>query len=60
MIPFVKAQEPLSVEIEAFLDAVLEGRENAGMGKLPMNVAAVLEAIDKSIKKNGSPVKVET
>jgi predicted dehydrogenase len=58
LLPSLKIQEPLSAEIEAFLDAVLEGKVNPGIGNLPVRVALVLEAAEESIRRSGSPVEV--
>lgn len=60
VIPHFRAPEPLSAEIEAFLDAVTEGRVNPGIGELPVQVAAVMEAIDESMCRGGEAVTVHT
>lgn len=59
VIPFVRASEPLSAEIEAFLDAVEGGKKNAAIGDLPVSAAEVLEAIEESMRRNGCPVETK-
>jgi predicted dehydrogenase len=58
LIPYIRSDEPLQAELEAFIDAVLEGRGNPAMGDLPVSAASVLEAIDASMRKGGVPVEV--
>jgi len=59
VVPHVKMAEPLMSECDAFVRAILDGRNNPAIGELPVKVAAVLAAVDRSVKKDGSSVEVE-
>ncbi len=60
-LPKVRIEEPLKIQNRHFLDVVFNGYtgEKSG-GKFALGVVKVLEAIDKSIKKDGSPVKIKS
>ncbi len=58
VVPYVRMSEPLWSECDAFIEAVLDGRSNPAMGGIPLKVAAVLEALDRSMDKGGTPVEV--
>ena len=58
-IPFIPWQEPLKLECEHFLDCVRTGRRPLTDGRQGLEVVAVLEAADRSLKDGGSRVPVE-
>ena len=50
----VKAGEPLSNEVNAFIDSVISRREPINNGTIGMEVVKSLELITKSIKENNN------
>ncbi|MCA1959201.1 MAG: Gfo/Idh/MocA family oxidoreductase [Desulfomonile sp.] len=58
LVPYVKMTEPLMTECDAFIRAVLDGEPNPAMGDIPLTVAAVLEALDRSMEMRGAPAEV--
>jgi predicted dehydrogenase len=58
LVPYVKMAEPLMAECDAFVRAVLDGVHNPAMGNIPLAVAAVLEALDRSMDRRGAPAEV--
>ena len=59
VLPHVSGSEPLAEECQAFVSAVLDGVDNPGIGKLPLQVAAVLSAAEASLNNNGSGEKIQ-
>jgi predicted dehydrogenase len=59
LIPYVSGPEPLACEIDTFVKAVLDGLPNPAIGELPLQVAAILDAADRSFRQGGSYVSVE-
>ena len=56
-IPFAQ-DEPLRLECEAFLEAIRSGRPPVTDGHSALRVLKVLQAAQRSLVKNGEPVKV--
>jgi len=57
--PRLEVCEPLKAQVEHFIDCVRNGQRPICDGISGANVVKVLEAADKSIKLNGSPVKLD-
>jgi predicted dehydrogenase len=53
----VEAREPLAVEVQHFLDCIRSRREPLSGGEEALRVISVLEALDRSIKRDGEPVE---
>ena len=58
-IPHVKVDEPLRLECEHFLDCVRHRRRPLTDGRNGLQVVKVLEAAQRSLEKNGVPVRIE-
>ncbi len=58
LIPKVYLAEPLQVQAEAFLSSITNGKKPISDGQMGVKVVQILEAIQKSIRKKGLPVKV--
>ena len=58
LIPKVDMKEPLREECQHFLDCVMEGSPPQTDGESGLRVVQVLEAAQKSMKKEGAPVKL--
>lgn len=56
--PKIEASEPLKNQCKDFLDAIAIGRPPLSDGTTGLQVVRVMEAIDRSIELNGSPVPV--
>lgn len=56
VIPVVKTDEPLTLEIQHFIDCALDGKAPRSDGKDGLRVVRVLESAAKSLKQNGAPV----
>jgi predicted dehydrogenase len=54
--PSVEAQEPLSLELADFCDAVRTGAEPRSSAQLGLDVVAMTEAVDRSLALGGQPV----
>lgn len=59
LIPHLRMREPLSVEIEEFVSAILEGRTPMTDGRHGLEIVAVMEAMSKSIARNGQVEAVD-
>jgi predicted dehydrogenase len=57
--PRVEVVEPLSLEIRDFCAAVRDGSEPRCSARLGLDVVRVIEAVDRSLAENGSPVTLE-
>jgi predicted dehydrogenase len=57
--PSVDAQEPLSLELTDFCDAVRTGAEPRSSAQLGLDVVAMTEAVDRSLALGGQPVAHE-
>jgi predicted dehydrogenase len=58
--PKVEVTEPLALQLQDFCDAILNGtvpRSSAAMG---LDVVTITEAVDRSLRLDGSPVEVES
>ena len=58
-VPYIRVGEPLRVECEHFLDCVRTRKTPLSDGQDGLRVVKVLEAADRSLEGNGSPVKIE-
>ncbi len=58
-IPRIGNEEPLRVECQHFVDAVREGRRPRSDGRDGLNVVRVLEAMERSLREGGRPVRLE-
>jgi len=57
-VPFIKMTEPLSIELQHFLDSCRTGTVPRSDGRDGLRVVRVLEAVDESMAAGGSPVSV--
>lgn len=58
-VPWVRMQEPLSIEVQHFLDCCRGGEAPRSGGREGLAVVRVLEAVDESMAAGGSPVGIE-
>jgi predicted dehydrogenase len=56
-IPKIGNEEPLRVEAQHFVDAVREDRQPLSDGRDALNVVRVLDAMERSLRNGGQPVK---
>jgi len=56
-VPFVKMAEPLSLEVQHFLDCCDSGATPRSDGRDGLRVVRVLEAVDESMAAGGAPVE---
>lgn len=54
--PYIKMEEPLSVEVQHFLDCCRTGQKPRSSGSEGLDVVRVLEAVSESIAAGGAPV----
>ncbi|MDO8836897.1 MAG: Gfo/Idh/MocA family oxidoreductase [Vicinamibacterales bacterium] len=54
--PFLKIAEPLSIEVQHFLDCCRSGERPRSSGRDGLEVVRVLEAVSESIAAGGAPV----
>lgn len=55
-VPFIKMAEPLSIEVQHFLDSCRDGSVPRSDGRDGLRVVRVLEAVDESMAAGGVPV----
>ena len=55
-VPFIKMAEPLSIEVQHFLDCCRDGSTPRSDGRDGLRVVRVLEAVDESMAAGGAPV----
>ena len=60
LTPRLDAAEPLRLELEDFVAAVVEGREPQSSKDVGLSVVRLIEAVEQSLEWNGSPVAVNT
>jgi predicted dehydrogenase len=58
-VPYIRVGEPLRVECEHFLECVRDRKTPLSDGQDGLRVVKVLEAADRSLEGNGSPVDIE-
>ena len=58
-MPSVEISEPLSSQVQNFLDCIREKKQPLTDGRNGMEVIKVLEAIDESVSKNGMPIALK-
>jgi len=58
-VPYIRVGEPLRVECEHFLDCVRERKTPLSDGQDGLRVVRVLEAANRSLEGNGSPVSTK-
>jgi len=57
-IPRIPNDEPLRLECEHFVECVREGRQPVSDGQDGLNVVRVLEAMQRSLRDGGEPVRI--
>jgi len=57
-IPRISNEEPLKLECQHFIDCIVEGRQPLSDGRDGLNVVRVLEAMERSLREAGRPVKI--
>jgi len=57
--PKIEQREPLKMILDSFIEVILDNAENLVDGVFAQNVASTIIATHKSIKKFGSPERVE-
>jgi predicted dehydrogenase len=55
-VPWVQMKEPLSIEVQHFLDCCDTGATPRSDGRDGLRVVSVLEAVDASMAQGGAPV----
>lgn len=58
-VPWVPLKEPLSVELQHFLDCCRNGQAPKSDGRAGLSVVRVLEAADESMRNLGAPVSTK-
>jgi predicted dehydrogenase len=58
VIPRVDAVEPLSLELEDFAAAITTGRKPQSNAELGLEIVAVIEAAEASLRRHGAPVMI--
>ena len=58
--PHVNAAEPLCVEMTDFCRAITDGVQPLSSGQLGLEVVRMIEAVDASLRDDGSRIEVET
>jgi predicted dehydrogenase len=56
-IPKISNEEPLRVECQHFVDCIRENRQPLSDGRDALNVVRVLDAMERSLRDGGQPVK---
>lgn len=56
-VPYIKMAEPLSLEVQHFLDCCRSGETPRSDGRDGLRVVRVLEAVDESMAAGGAPVE---
>lgn len=59
IIPYIKPDEPLLLEIKHFIDCINTGKKPITNGIQGARVITVLEAIENSLKSGGKPIMVD-
>ena len=57
--PRVEASEPLKNQCRHFLECAAQGRPPLTCGRAGLEVVRIMEAIDRSVENNGTPVELE-
>jgi predicted dehydrogenase len=57
--PRLETEEPIAVQLRAFLDAIAAGRSDSGHLRVARDVVAMVEAAESSLSDSGGPVSVE-
>ena len=55
-VPYIAMKEPLSLEVQHFLDCCMSGETPRSDGRDGLRVVRVLEAVDESMAAGGAPV----
>ena len=55
-VPYIAMKEPLSLEVQHFLDCCMSGETQRSDGRDGLRVVRVLEAVDESMAAGGAPV----
>jgi predicted dehydrogenase len=56
--PHIEVGEPLKLQCSHFVECVRQGRQPLTDGRAGMEVVQVMEAIDRSVASNGTPIQV--
>jgi predicted dehydrogenase len=59
LIPKLKAEEPLKVQNQHFLECVRTGRCPVTDGKFARDVVSTLEALQRSLRERGGRVRLD-
>jgi predicted dehydrogenase len=60
LTPRLDADEPLRLELQDFLGAMVEGRDPVSSAQVGLDVVRIIEAAEHSLQYNGSPVALST
>ncbi|MBN1348207.1 Gfo/Idh/MocA family oxidoreductase [candidate division KSB1 bacterium] len=58
-IPFIKMQEPLQLECQHFIECIQQNKKPKSDGEDGLAVLKVLDAAQRSLEKNGTPVEIK-
>lgn len=58
-VPYIRPSEPLQIECDHFLSCVLERRQPRSDGYDGLRVVQVLDAAERSLKRNGDPIELD-
>ena len=56
-IPKISSEEPLKIECQHFVQCIREGKQPLSDGRDGLNVVRVLDAMERSLRNGGQPVK---
>lgn len=59
LAPYIRQEEPLLLQVKHFIECVRTGKKPLTGGEQGVRVVKVLEAMEESAKKRGSPVEME-
>jgi predicted dehydrogenase len=57
--PKIPVVEPLKSEVNHFIDCLQNGKQPRSNGENGLTVVKVMEAVNESVKKNGTPVHLK-
>ena len=60
ILPYIKPQEPLQIELEHFIDCINKHKQPLTNGNFSLKVLGVLEAAQISLNAGGKIVKIKT
>jgi len=59
-IPKIKMEEPLNVQARYFLECIENKKIKISNGKFGLDVVKIVDCINRSIKNNGQPIKINS